>query len=124
MELKVIQPGAKLIQYVVLPSGTLEFPPLRHAAAFAVADRGAFIPSLFAQPFNGESVSYLDPKSEIFNVGKGGTIKSMGQVRWLDICGRYEYVLITGPQGGLTFPKCLQMIANDPYFALFSVVKK
>ncbi len=47
----------------------------RHAAAFAIIDRDAYIPNFFGFPFNGESVAFRAPVVELTKlIDKGNTI--------------------------------------------------
>jgi hypothetical protein len=50
-------PAGSRVATVVLASNA-GIVPARHAAAFAVTERDAFIPNFYGFPFNGESVAF------------------------------------------------------------------
>jgi hypothetical protein len=121
--LKNVPIGAKIVGYSYSDNDHMEFPPLQHAVMFAIIDRGAFVPSLFAQPFYGESVAYRSPKSfqktlDTAPFDKKGqtTIPSKFSLA----CTQYQYVLISHMQKRPLTPDCFHKIDGGTHHSLYS----
>lgn len=124
-ELLSIAPGAKLVQHPILPNGGRDdLAALRHASAFAVIDRGAFIPSMFAQPFNGESIAYIEPLDPSFKYDDGRLLRNQSELQWLRTCSGYDYVLLTGILKNISYPSCVRKMAGGNNYVLLKVVSK
>ncbi|HVL35026.1 MAG TPA: hypothetical protein VM489_05070 [Burkholderiales bacterium] len=94
--LAAVTPGARVATVQIKSGVGVEFPPLRHAAAFAVVDRHAMIPNLFAYPFNGESVAFREHLLPIAARHRFPTLRGAERPDWDSLAANFDYVLVIG----------------------------
>ena len=97
--------------------------PARHAAAFAVTDRDAFIPNFYAFPFNGESVAFREPvraltaRSEKDHVIYG---RGDGAPPWRLYCEHYDALFVLQlDERAAPLPPCARALVRSHDFALY-----
>lgn len=118
-----LPPGARLVGQVVTEGTSLEFPPVRHAAAFAVIDRDAFIPNMFAYPANGESISYRDGVIGRYGLNQATRLPNGELPDWQAICGSFDFALVMGSQAERSLPGCLSstVVVKQPGLVLLKL---
>ncbi|HVL36462.1 MAG TPA: hypothetical protein VM489_12395 [Burkholderiales bacterium] len=98
--------------------------PARHAAAFAVIEREAFVPSFFGFPFNGESVAFrpaVRPLVELW-IRDDVVVKPGSRAPpWAPLCGAYDVLLVIGEPPNL--PDCSSPLAIGGRAALYTLRK-
>uniref|UniRef100_UPI00286D5C3F hypothetical protein n=1 Tax=Methylibium sp. TaxID=2067992 RepID=UPI00286D5C3F len=101
--------------------------PLRHAAAFAIIDRDAYIPNFFGFPFNGESVAFRTPVVELTKlIDKDNTILDPDDpVQWSDVCANFDIllVLLERPPSGPA-PGCVEPLVVGKGFTVYRIVRE
>lgn len=101
--------------------------PRRHAAAFAIIDRDAYIPNFFGFPFNGESVAFRTPVLELTKlIDKDNTILDPDDpVQWSDVCANFDIllVLLERPPSGPA-PGCVEPLVVGKGFTIYRIVRE
>jgi len=102
--------------------------PARHAAAFAVIDRDAFVPNFYGFPFNGESVAFrpgvraLAAESEKDHVIYG---PGDGEPPWAFYCAHYDALFVLRLDGrDPPLPGCAQPLQTGHGFALYRLSQR
>jgi hypothetical protein len=99
--------------------------PLRHAGAFAIVDRHAFIPNFFGFPFNGEAVAFkreVQPLARLFD--KDVVVYQNDEpVPWDALCRHYDAVLVIEQDRRAELPGCLQALRRGEGFAVYRVLR-
>ena len=114
--------GAKVGGASFTDTGSFEIPPLRHALMVALIERSAFVPNLFAQPFNGESVAYRR-EYQVRHQALLSALRPDDPVPWDFVCSNYEYFLLTYMSRFPKTPACLHLLGEGEGFNLYSVIK-
>ena len=120
--IKDIPVGSKVGGVSFTDTGSFEIPPLRHVIMLALIERSAFVPNLFAQPFNGESVAYKEGYIER-NQSLLSALRPDDPVPWGFVCEKYEYFLLTYMSRFPKTPDCLQLMSKGSGFNLYSIKK-
>jgi len=102
--------------------------PARHAAAFAVIERDAFIPNFYGFPFNGESVAFrpqvraLAARSEKDHVIYG---PADGEPPWAFYCAHYDALfLLRLDAREPALPGCAQPVQTGHGFTLYRLSQR
>jgi hypothetical protein len=120
-------PAGSRVATVVLASNA-GIVPARHAAAFAVTERDAFIPNFYGFPFNGESVAFrpamraLTAQSEKDHVIYG---PRDGDPPWAFYCAHYDALFVLrldAREPGL--PGCAHPLQTGHGFALYRLTQR
>ena len=115
-------PAGSRVATVVFANGA-GIAPARHAAAFAVIDRDAFIPNFYGFPFNGESVAFrpgmrsLTAESEKDHVIYG---PGDGDPPWAFYCANYDALFVLRlDTREPSLPACAQPLQTGHGFTLY-----
>jgi len=121
--LRSVPKGARVAGYVVADGTSLESPPVRHAAAFAVIDRDAFIPNMFAYPMNGESISYREGSVGRSGLNQATRLPNGEAPDWQAICGSFDYALLMGSKAESSPSACAtsNVVVRQPGLVLIKL---
>ena len=106
---------------VFTAGNAMEFPPARHVAAFAVIDRDAFIPNLFAFPVTGQPVAFRPEALSLRNRDSDILMPDGRVPEWSLICREYDGVLLIGEEGARILPPCGARVAHGARFELWRI---
>jgi hypothetical protein len=120
-------PARSRVATVVFASGA-GIVPARHAAAFAVIDRDAFVPNFYGFPFNGESVAFrpemraLAAQSEKDHVIYG---PGDGEPPWAFYCAYYDALFVLRLDSREpALPACAQPLQTGHGFTLYRLSQR
>jgi hypothetical protein len=119
--LTTLEPGSRLMTQVLMDGTRMEYPPVRHTGAFAIVDRDAFIPNLFAFPQLPYSVAYKQNAWELVTLGDDVLVPPGGSVDWTLVCGHYDAVLVFAARNRGVASPCGSVVASGPGFSLFAI---
>lgn len=120
--LQAVPVGSRLTGLSFSNSTSMEYPPLRHVASLAAADRAALVPGLFARPFDASTIGFqpsLHQKAPMrfFNLSPEDSAVL------LDACAHFDHVLLTYEARAPQEPACLQPLVRGAHFGLYRVVR-
>lgn len=120
---KTLPLKASLISFSFGANALAAFPPVRHAGAFAVIERAAFIPSLFAYPISSASVAYETIPAAMKSLTLGGSMGDPDEVDWKNYCDAYDFILVTFQYPLRSLPPCMTEHASGAGFKIFKTTR-
>lgn len=115
---------ASLISFSFGSNVLAAFPPVRHAGAFAVIERAAFIPSLFAYPIYSMSVAYKEIPAAMTSLARGGSWGDPNDVDWKNYCDAYDFILVTFQYPLRSWPPCMTEYVAGAGFTIFKTTRR
>jgi hypothetical protein len=121
--------GSSVVGANFTDSGRLEVPALLHAPALAAADRGAWVPTLFAQPNDRNPISFRQPErhAALRQMVPQLDNNHLPEVRvdWTGFCLATDYLLVTWTKTAPILPTavevpCLKEVARGVHWALYA----
>lgn len=116
----LIPVGSRVGSYSFSDNSLMEYPPLRHAVMLAVIDRSAMVQTLFAAPFNKESVAYVAPVGFKRPLDAAG-VTPADPVDWARACRDQQFVLVTHMTSMPKMPSCLRLLSKGAHHGLYVV---
>ena len=104
---------------------TSEIYPLRHAGAFAVIDRRAFIPNFFGFPFNGEAVAFRPETQQLVRLLGDAQVAFQPHepIRWDVLCSQYDAVLLIEQSRRAEVPACVRPLRAGAGYTIYRVLR-
>ena len=99
--------------------------PVRHAAAFAIVDRQAYIPNFFGFPFNGEAVAFKPEVQPLTRqLFKDFVVYQADEpVPWDTLCRHFDAVLVIEQGRRAALPGCARPLRMGEGFAIYRLVR-